>query len=166
MSKRKRKGRPRRKPTTTVYYKDRHCEKRIAVRGETTLPAQRYPFTAHSLLGGGVAIKVRIHAPHGDSAAPPSQQRAAHVRTALVQREYLDDRPVTEISRRPKLRTLKASRSGSVVVRTFYLPSKTVFKRFGPEARGSSVRVSGAPAELEQMRQNGDHGTPVSSCEL
>ena len=170
MSKPKRKGRPRRKPKTVVYYKDRHCEKsdrQCAVKLHSACDDDILSPPTHFW----PAVSQSKYAYMRHMVILPRCVRSNALRTCVLlwySVEFLDDRPVTEISRRLKLRTFEGGPvQGPVVVCTFYLPSKTVFKRFGPECTrfvGSGEWVH--LPNLNKCVKTATTGRLVNSCEL
>lgn len=148
----KRRGRKRGTPTTAVYYKSRHCE--ISDR----------------------VVRVKLHsACHDDIVSPPMsfwkearRSKYAYMRHAVIlprtvrsnslrtclliwySVEYLDGRPVTEISRRLGLRTYEGGPvQGPVAVCTFSLKTETAFSRFG--AKSARILGSGEWVHLPNL---------------
>lgn len=148
----KRRGRKRRIPTTAVYYKNRHCEVadrvvRVKLRSACHEDIVSPPMSFWS------AVRRSKYAYMRHAVILPNTVRSNALRTCLLiwySVEYLDGRPITDISRRLGLRTYEGGPvQGPVAVCTFSLHTETVFSRFG--AKCARILGSGEWVHLPNL---------------
>lgn len=148
----KRRGRKRSAPTTVVYYKNRHCEVSDRVLRVKLHSACKDDIVSPPIIFWSTAQRSK-YAYMRHAVILPSTIRSNALRTCLLiwySVEYLDGRPVTEISRMLGLRTYEGGPvQGPVAVCTFSLPTNTAFSRFG--CKSAKILGSGEWVHLPNL---------------